>query len=143
MNAAKYALLLSAPMFLTACGGASSDGGGGSTYTPPKYKIDFVALKEVPVGQENGCAIYGQDASQTMSYIAQKAQGTDIELHIHDSDGSWKSSTQPSKGSIQVQKNKIASDGYISLVATSRGGMYDILTIQNLLFLSDLLSIRS
>ncbi len=130
MNAAKYALLLSAPMFLTACGGASSDGGGGSTYTPPKYKIDFVALKEVPAGQENGCAIYGQDASQTMSFIAQKAQGTNIGLHIHNSDGSQKSSTQPSKGAIQVQKNKVPSDGYISLVATSRGGIYDILTIQ-------------
>lgn len=130
MKAARCAFLLTVPVFLTACGGASGGSSGGSGSTPATYKIDFVALKELPAGQENGCAVYGHNATKTKSYIAQKAQGSNIKLHIHDSDGNWKGSTQPNSGTINIQQNRVNSDGYISIVATTRGGMYDVLTLE-------------
>ncbi|MGX1923796.1 hypothetical protein ACUALS_00995 [Vibrio sp. NH-7] len=131
MKAAKSALLLTVPALMVGCGGGSGgSSGGGSTPSTPKYNIDFVALKSVTFGTEGNCAIYGTNSGNTKSYIAQKAQGANIKLHIHSSDGTWKSSYQPTSGTININQSLVQDGDYISIVSTSRGGIYDILTIE-------------
>ena len=131
MKAAKSALLLTLPALMVGCGGGSGgSSGGGSTPSTPKYTIDFVALKTVTFGTEGNCAIYGTNSGNTKSYIAQKAQGANIKLHIHSSDGTWKSSYQPTSGTININQSLVQDGDYISIVSTSRGGIYDILTIE-------------
>lgn len=129
MNAVKSALLLSLPALLAGCGGGSDGGGGGSAPAPAKYTFDFVAFKESTLtGSERNCAVYG--TSNAGSYIAQNAQGNDITLHVHSSDGTWKESYRPSNGKIAINQSSINTSDYISIVSTSRGGIYDILTIE-------------
>jgi len=131
MKAAKTAILLTLPALMVGCGGGSGgSSGGGSTPSKPKYTIDFVALKPVTFGTEGSCAIYGTNSGNTKSYIAQKAQGANIKLHVHSSNGAWKSSYQSTSGTISINQSLVQDGDYISVVSTSRGGIYDILTIE-------------
>lgn len=137
MTLTKKTSVLALPLLLLGCGGGES-GGGSSPQPVAKYTLNFYALENVAQSAVSNCAIYGQDdADNPTEYtVARKATGQNLNVYVHNEDGSLKqsyNSTNWSNGSFTFNQSVVPSDGYLSIVATNTAAGftgYDILTIE-------------
>lgn len=139
MNAAKYALLLSAPMFLTACGGASSDGGGGgSSVKPTTYTWQFVQMR---TGTAANMAQFCNGADATIFNVDDRSENSDNWIYtyavkapsiekvlVFNADGSLdegnpidKTDIHQVNGTLTFPKSAIPDGGYLTIVDKGNG----------------------
>lgn len=147
MNAAKYALLLSAPMFLTACGGASSDGGGGgSSVKPTTYTWQFVQMK---TGTAANMAQFCDGTDATIFNVDDNSENSDNWIYtyavkapsiekvlVFNADGSLDEGNpidvtdiHQVNGTLTFPKSAIPDGGYITIV-DKENGVDNILSVE-------------